>query len=149
MFLVCEPSLRGWRGNSVSDARLVIQYIEFVWRCLLFKYCRALAWGLLFVIKLFVGLIYSGVRFVVHRWVARKIGFSHLQVTFVAWLGDCYRLLLDKEVHRERSDQTVFIIIVWWLNYTMIFGKLHITPIKLIKVAHYTTFCNNIKFALG
>jgi hypothetical protein len=55
---MCVLSLRvgvlRWRLRRSSSYP-----VYFAWRCLLYKYCHALAWGLLFIIELLIGFICS------------------------------------------------------------------------------------------
>jgi hypothetical protein len=90
------------------------------WRCLLFKYCLALAWGLLFFIKLLLGFIYSSWGLSTSTsWLQDwHSPVFRLRVS-LTWLGDLSDPL-DQEVHHERSGQTSLIILVSESNFLFI-----------------------------
>jgi hypothetical protein len=74
----------------------------FPWRCLLFKYCRAAAWGSLFITELLVGFIYSAwgsstSTSCSQDWCSPSSGYVYCSRDWKI-LSE----LLDQKVHRER-----------------------------------------------
>jgi hypothetical protein len=146
---VCSipPGLAYWDG--VSDVRLVIQYICFTWRCLLFKYCRAIV-GVARWIHLFC------VRFIYIDELLAGLMFPHLLITCIAHVigrfiksigsrgalwkqSSSLQFQVLAHIHYSSTILLIFIFLVnWWFCWFQLVNLI-MSPILVSRIS--TMYC--------